>query len=102
MLNLVINTGSLEISTACLRAFPEFIDLTEKRARLLSNSQKKHSIFDKRSVTDLVNDFDVPGISASISELGLLSPRLFIAYCPVATECSKWSLGRCNSVSFVA
>ena len=37
LLNLVINAGSLEISTACLRAFPEFIVLTEKRAYLLSN-----------------------------------------------------------------
>ena len=79
-------------------AFPEFIVLTEKRAYLLYNWQKKHSTFDKRSVADLVNGFDVPGISASISEVDLLWARLFIVYCPVATECSKWSLTRCNSV----
>jgi len=58
LLNLIINTGSLEISAACFSAFPEFIVLTEKQAYLLSNWQKKHSIFDKRSVTDLVNGFD--------------------------------------------
>jgi len=98
LLNLVINTGSLEISTACLRAFPEFIVLTEKRTYLLSNLQKKHSTFDKRSVADLVNGFDVPGVSASISKVDLLWRRLFIAYCPVATKCSKWSLTHCNSV----
>ena len=99
LLNLVIIIGSLEISTACLGAFPEFIVLiTEKRAYLLSNWQKKHSTFDKRSVADLVNGFDVPGISASMSELDLLWPRLFIAYCPVASKCSKWSLARCSSV----
>ena len=33
-----------------------------------------------------------------MSELDLLWPRLFIAYCPVATECSKRSLARYNSV----
>ena len=98
LLNLVINTGSLEISAACLRALPEFIVLTDKRAYLLYNWQKKHSNFDKRSVADLVNGFDVPGISASISKVDLLWRRLFIAYCPVATKCSKWSLTHCNSV----
>jgi len=103
LLNVVINTGSLEISAACLRAFPEFIVLTEKRANyLLSNWQKKHSTFDKWYVADLVNGFDVPGISASMSELDRLWPHLFIAYCPVATECSKRSLARYNSVWFVA
>ena len=76
LLNPVINSGSLEISTACLRAFPEFIVLTEKRACLLSTWQKKHNTFDKGSVADIVNGFDIPGISASISEL--LTPRLFI------------------------
>ena len=79
LLNLVINIGSFEISAACLRAFPEFIVLIEKRTYLLSNWQKKHSTFDKRSVADLVNGFDVPGISASISEVDLLWPCLFIA-----------------------
>jgi len=97
LLNLVIIIGSLEISTGCLRAFPEFIVLTEKRAYLLSNWQKKHSTFDKRSVADLVNGFDVPGISVSISKVDLLWPRLFIAYCPVVAKCSKRSLTRCNS-----
>jgi len=98
LLNPVINTGSLEISAACLRVFPEFIFLTEKRAYLLYNWHKKHSTFDKRSVVDLVNGFDVPGISASMSELDLLWPCRFIAYCPVATDCSKRSLACCNSV----
>ena len=93
-----MNTRSLEISAACLRAFPEFIVLTGKRAYLPSNWQKKHSTFDKRSVADRVNGFDIPGISASISEVDLLWTRLFIAYCPVATDCSNWSLARCNSV----
>jgi len=93
-----MNTGSLEISAACLRALPEFIVLTQKRAYLLSNWQKKHSTFDKRAVADLMNGFNVPGISASISKVDLLWPRLFIAYCPVANDCSKRSLARCYSV----
>jgi len=97
LLNLVINIGSLGISAACLRAFPEFIVLTEKRAYLLSNWRKKHSTFNKRSVADLVNGFDVPGISVSISKVDLVWRRLFIAYCPVVAKCSKRSLTRCNS-----
>ena len=92
LLNLVINIGSLGISAACLRAFPEFIVLTEKRAYLLSNWQKKHSTFDKRSVGDLVNGFDVPGMSASISETDLLWPGLFTAYFlwPLIVQSGHW------------
>ena len=75
LLNLVISTGSWEISTACLTAFPEFIVLTEKRGSSLSNWQKKHSSFDNGSVADLVNGFDVlgiSGVSSSSSEFVLL------------------------------